>query len=36
VRRTLGLLRRKGSVLSPPAQALFDVLETAALNEFRF
>jgi DNA-binding transcriptional LysR family regulator len=36
VRRTLGLLTRKGSVLSPPAQALLEMLETAARNEFRF
>jgi DNA-binding transcriptional LysR family regulator len=36
VRRTLGLLTRKGSVLSPPAQALLEMLETAARSDFRF
>lgn len=36
VHRTLGLLRRKGSTLSVPAQALFDILEAAAQHDFHF
>jgi DNA-binding transcriptional LysR family regulator len=36
VRRTLGLLTRKGSTLSQPAQALFDMLQRAAKKNFRF
>jgi DNA-binding transcriptional LysR family regulator len=36
VRRTLGLITRKGAVLSAPAQALYDLLESAAAKEFAF
>jgi len=36
VQRTLGLITRKGNVLSTPAQALFDMLDDAARREFRF
>ena len=35
VSRTLGLLKRRGSVLHPPAQALFDILATMARRGFR-
>lgn len=34
VRRTLGLITRKGSVLPAPAQALYDLLESAAAKGF--
>jgi len=36
VRRTLGLITRKGAVLSAPAQALYDLLDSAAAKGFTF
>jgi len=36
VRRTLGLITRKGAVLSAPAQALYELLESAAAKGFTF
>jgi len=36
VRRTLGLITRKGAVLSAPAQALYELLERAAAKGFTF
>lgn len=36
VQRTLGLIARKGGVLSAPAQALYDMLEMAAARDFVF